>query len=260
MKIISIANQKGGVGKTTTALNLASALKLKGKTVLLIDNDPQANLSSYLGFEEDDKPTLNELMGSVVQRNPIDVAAIIRKSPKNDDLEYIPSNISLAEAENYLLTAISGETVLTRGLKTAPDYDYVIIDCLPSLGILLINALTVSDELIIPVQTQTFALAGLEQLLTVSESVRQTVNPKLHLLGILPTMAEHTNMTSTVSQKLYESYGKQVFDTVIHKSVSAAYSVEKQMSLCLEGGKLGDEYIALAGEVIERTAENEKNI
>jgi chromosome partitioning protein len=253
MKIISIANQKGGVGKTTTALNLASALKLRGKSVLLIDLDPQGNLSNYLGFADDDKPTIGELMYKVVEGKPADLTTAIRTSVSNDGLQYIPANINLANAEFYLSSAISRETVLRRVLWNLPDFDFVIIDCLPSLGILLLNALAASDELLIPVQTQTFALAGLDQLMNIYNIVKSGLNPKLHLLGILPTMADNTKMTATVKQGLAEDYGENVFDTTISKSVEAAYSVEKKKSLCLTGGKLGIEYMAVADEVIERS-------
>jgi chromosome partitioning protein len=253
MKTISIANQKGGVGKTTTALNLASALKLKGKSVLLIDLDPQGNLSNYLGFADDDKPTIGELMYKVVEGKPADLTSAIRTSESNDGLQYIPANINLANAEFYLSSAISRETVLRRVLLNLSDFDFVIIDCLPSLGILLLNALAASDELLIPVQTQTFALAGLDQLMNIYNIVKSGLNPKIHLLGILPTMADKTNMTATVKNGLAEDYGDTVFKTVISKSIEAAYSVEKKKSLCLTGGKLGIEYMAVADEVIERS-------
>jgi chromosome partitioning protein len=155
------------------------------------------------------------------------------------------------------MTALSRETILKSVLNSAQDYDYVIIDCLPSLGILLINALTASDELLIPVQTQTFALAGLEQLMLIVESVKKRLNPQLHLLGILPTMTEHTIMTLNVSQKLNERYDELVFDTSISKSVTAAYSAQDHKSLVLEDERLGKQYVALAGEVLARLAKNE---
>jgi chromosome partitioning protein len=254
MKIISIANQKGGVGKTTTALNLASALKLKGKSVLLIDLDPQGNLSNYLGYTDDDKPTIGELMYKVVEGKPVTIIGAVRTSESNGGLQYIPANINLANAEFYLSSAISRETVLRRVLWNMGEYyDYVIIDCLPSLGILLLNALAASDELLIPVQTQTFALAGLDQLMNIYNIVKSGINPPLCLLGILPTMADKTNMTAAVQRGLCEDFGNFVFKTTISKSIEAAYSVEKKKSLCLTGGKLGIEYMAVADEVIERS-------
>lgn len=172
-KIISIANQKGGVGKTTTAMNLGVALELQGKHTLLIDFDPQASLSSYLGFINDngdtidELPTINNLMMSAIgmERKSEDIMSYIRHSKVNN-IDYIPSDLNLANADCYLSGVISRETVLKRMLtkELIGNYDYIIIDCLPSLGVLLMNALVASDGFIIPVQTQKFAFDGLVML------------------------------------------------------------------------------------------------
>jgi chromosome partitioning protein len=160
--IIAICNQKGGVGKTTTAMNLGAALAKQGKRVLLCDLDAQANLSEYLGFEEDDKPTITELFAVVAAQAYID-ADTVKSSIRHNELngvDYIPANINLANADVFLLNALRRETVLKRILTedVTKDYDYVLIDCLPSLGVLLLNALAAADSILIPVQVQKFSI------------------------------------------------------------------------------------------------------
>ncbi len=256
-KVISVANQKGGVGKTTTTLNLGTALALEGFRVMLIDLDPQANLSSYLGFEGDEKPTISNLMLSIACNQKIeneDFESCVRVSEENK-ISYIPSDINLANAETYLMNALSRETVLKRVLKQEylEKYDYVIIDCLPSLGTLLINALTASDNVIVPVQTQKFAFDGLKSLLQICNQIKDTLNRDLKILGIVPTIVEEqTNMSKRTLEMLEETYPDIVCKTMIHKSVTAANSTEKNRSLCLNKNRLGDEYKALAVELFER--------
>lgn len=255
-KIISVANQKGGVGKTTTTLNLGTALALEGFSILLIDLDPRANLSSYLGFEGDEKPTISNLMLSIACNQKIDnedFESCVRISEENK-ISYIPSDINLANAETYLMNALSRETVLRRVLKQEylEKYDYVIIDCLPSLGTLLINALTASDNIIVPVQTQKFAFDGLKSLLQICGQIKETLNKKLSILGIVPTMTDNTKMSRTTLDMLEETYPDIICKTMIHKSVTAANSTEQNRSLCLNKNKLGDEYKALAAELFER--------
>lgn len=246
-KIISIANQKGGVGKTTTTLNLGTALALKGFKVLLIDLDPQANLSSYLGFEGDENPTISHMMLSIAKGMKVskeDFESCIRVSEANR-ISYIPSDINLANAESYLINALSRETVMKRILtnENLTDYDYVLIDCLPSLGILLVNALTASNNVIIPVQTQKFAYEGLG---------RETINKNLEVSGIIATMAENTKMSRNTLEMLDTNYKDLLYKTAIHKSVEAANSSERNRSLCLNKSKLGEEYKALAEEIMMR--------
>ena len=255
-KIISIANQKGGVGKTTTTLNLGTALALKDFKVLLIDLDPQANLSSYLGFEGDGNPTISNLMLSIAKNNQItseDFQGCIRRSFENK-IDFIPSDINLASCETFLMNALSRETVMKRILKQEfiLKYDYVLIDCLPSLGILLINALTASNSVIIPVQTQKFAYEGLNSLTNICSQIRETINKDLEISGIVATMTDGTNMSKNTLELLENKYSKMMYNTSIHKSISAANSTERNRSLCLNKNRLGEEYKALAEELIAR--------
>lgn len=251
-KIIAIANQKGGVGKTTTTVNLGAALALKGKQVCLIDLDPQANMSAYLGYEESSGSNINDMMIAAVQGGTISAEGIIHNAKNNVD--YIPSDINLSSADFYLSQALARESVLKRILSADcfTKYDYILIDCLPSLGVLLMNALTAADGVVIPVQTQKFALNGLQGLTDVINQIKETVNPKLEIIGILPTMLDNTVMTRDTITALTEMYSKNLMKSRISRSVEAAYSAQKCKSLCFESSKLGEEYKALAEEIVIR--------
>lgn len=181
-KIISVANQKGGVGKTTTAFNISAALALKNSRVLAIDFEPQADLSKYADFDNTDgNPTMSDLLiGKVGMSKTVKIKDCIRHSEINN-LDYIPCDINLANADLFLAGVLSRETILKRILNDdiIKQYDYVIIDCNPSLGVLLMNALTASSGVIIPVQVQDFAFGGLKTLTGVIAQIQETINPDL---------------------------------------------------------------------------------
>lgn len=254
---IAISNQKGGVGKSTTAYNLGAALvKNFDMSVLLVDIDPQANLSEYMGYEPDGNPTMTQLVmtastGGVL--NPELVERSIRHCDRAD-LDYIPADINLANSETLMSTALSRETILRRILatKATKEYNFIIIDCLPSLSTLLINALTAADKLLIPVQTQKFSLDGLQALDGLYQQIRTAINPNLQMLGVLPTMVDRTKVSKNALTELSVKYGDTMFQTVISKSVEAAKSSESGIPLCFTDHKLGQEYESLAQEVYDR--------
>jgi len=258
MNITIVANQKGGVGKTTCTYNLSAALALKeGKKVLAVDIDPQANLSDYLCYEPDGRPTMTQLVTETAMNGTISPDTVRNAVRYNEtaNLHYIPSDINLAGSESLMATALARETILKRILteKIISEYDYVLIDCLPSLGTLLINALTVADNVLIPVQTQKFSMDGLTALESLYQQVRMSLNPKLHLIGVLPTMTDRTKISKLAVETLREKYRETMFQTSIGKSVEAAKSAESRKPLCESKGRLGEDYTALAKEFIERT-------
>ena len=191
MKTIALANQKGGVGKTTTAASLGIGLSRQGKKVLLIDADAQGNLTQMLGWSQPDElsPTLSTLMEKIIAEQPIAPGEGILHHPSGVHL--VPANIELSALEVTLVNTMSRETVLRQYLSTVADrYDYALIDCMPSLGMLTINALTAADSVIIPVQAQYLPAKGLEQLLRTITRVKRQLNPKLEVDGIVLTMVD----------------------------------------------------------------------
>ena len=254
--IITIANQKGGVGKTTTTLNLGVALAKLGYNVLLVDLDPQGNLSSYLGWNGDGC-TAAELLTAVCGRKPYNITSAIQKNEK-EKIDYIAADEGLSNAAEQISGAMGREKILSRLLadEAVNRYDFILIDCLPALNILTINALAASTGAIVPVQTQDFALDGISQFEDTFGQVHDYINDNLELVGILPTMLEHTNTTKSVLEKLDERYDGAVFKTTIEKLAEAPDSVRFRKSLVnSKNSRLGAKYMELAKEVLERVGE-----
>ena len=250
-KIISIANQKGGVGKTTTAINLSAGLAAEGKRVLLIDADPQANASSGLGVDirSLDK-TIYECLVSSIDPNP----AIVSTDVKNLDL--LPSHIDLVGAEIEMLQIENRETVLRRLLaQISKPYDYIIIDCSPSLGLITVNSLTASDSVIIPVQAEFFALEGIAKLLNTIKIIKSQLNPGLKIEGFLVTMySAQLRLSQQVYQEVKKHFGTLVFDTVIARNVRLSEAPSHGLSVIDydPASKGARNYRQLAREIIKK--------
>ena len=231
MKTIALANQKGGVGKTTTAASLGIGLSRQGKKVLLIDADAQGNLTQMLGWPQPDElsSTLSTLMEKIIAEQPITPGEGILHHPSGVHL--VPANIELSALEVTLVNTMSRETVLRQYLSTVADrYDYALIDCMPSLGMLTINALTAADSVIIPVQAQYLPAKGLEQLLRTITRVKRQLNPKLEVDGIVLTMVDsRTTLAREINALVRKTYGGHVFASEIPRSIKAAeISVENK--------------------------------
>lgn len=247
-KIIAIANQKGGVGKTTTAVNLCCALKMKGKRVLLLDCDPQGNSSSGMGVDKHSTPSAYELITKTA-----DILDCIRKTPYGD---VIPSNKELSGATVELVNKVRREYVLKDALQLVyNDYDYIFIDCPPSLELLTINALVAADSVLIPMQCEYYALEGIADLMTTIKLCNKRLNPSLKIQGIVLTMYDsRTNLTQQVAFELKEYFGGKVYETVIPRSVrlSEAPSHGKPGVAYDKIGKGSRAYMRLAEEFLKK--------
>ncbi|HZH43171.1 MAG TPA: AAA family ATPase [Lysobacter sp.] len=255
-RIIAVANQKGGVGKTTTAVNLAAGLARAPKRVLLVDLDPQGNATMGSGVDKRElSASITEvLLGEV----PVE-QAIVRTG---EDFDLLPGNIDLTAAEIRLMSEPEREQRLKRALAGVTDrYDFVLIDCPPALSLLTLNALTAADSIIVPMQCEYYALEGLSALLDTIEAIRGQLNPKLEIEGVLRTMFDvRNNLANAVSAELINHFGDRLFRTIIPRNVRLAEAPSHGQSIVGydRASRGGIAYLGLAGEVVRRQREREQ--
>lgn len=262
-KIISLANQKGGVGKTTTTINLAASLAVLEQKVLIIDADPQANTTSGLGF--DVKNVQSSIYECII--DDIDAEKVILKT-EITNLDLIPSHIDLVGAEIEMLNLPNREKILKNAIVKLKDvYDFIFIDCSPSLGLITVNALTASDSIIIPVQCEYFALEGLGKLLNTIKIIQNRLNKELEIEGFLLTMYDgRLNLSNQVYEEVKRHFQEMVFDTVIQRNVklSEAPSYGKPVILYDASSKGAINHMNLAREILQRNSmtqmSQEKNV
>ena len=256
-KVIALTNQKGGVGKTTTAVNLGVSLAKQGKTVLLVDADAQANLTMALGYTKTDNLpiTLSDIMQDIIDGKSVDVQKSILHTDEGVDL--LPSCVELAGVETTLIDTKNRESVLKACIsEVKKNYDYVLIDCMPALGMLTINGLAAADSVIIPNQPHYFSIKGLEQLLRSVSKVKRQINPNLRIDGILMTMVmPRTKITQTVISTVKNAYGRniKIFDTQIPFSIRAVEATAEGKSIFAydKSGKVAAAYEQFGKEVAE---------
>jgi len=249
-KTIAIANQKGGVGKTTTAINLSASLASTGKRILLIDIDPQGNATNGFGFEQNklEKTTYEVLIG----KEEIEDAILQTEIP---NLSLLPANINLVGAEIELVNFVGREKILKQRISPIKNqYDFIIIDCPPSLGLLTVNALTCADSVLIPVQCEYYALEGLSKLLNTIHMVRKALNPELGIEGVLLTMFDsRLRLSNQVAAEIWKLFGDKAFKTVINRNVrlSEAPSHGKPIILYDPSSVGCKNYLDLAKEILK---------
>ena len=229
-KIVAFLNQKGGVGKTTTCVNMAGYLAQMGKKVLLLDIDPQGNASSNLGFEKDSKP--KTIYNVIVDDNTIE--EVIQKT-KLENLDIIPSDVDLAGAEIELVQMNNREKIVRNILrKIVNNYDYICIDCPPSLGLITVNALTACDSVLIPIQCEYFALEGLSQLMYTIKLVKKHLNENIDVEGVVLTMKDNrSNLGQSVAQDISKYFGKKVYKTIIPRNIRLAEAPSFGEPICV---------------------------
>ena len=248
-KVFALANQKGGVGKTTTAINLAACLAEAGERTLVVDLDPQANATSGLGGRANGKSSYDLLDGASVQE--------LAGSTRFANLDLVPSRPELAGAVVELARLGDGETFLSESLRPAREaYSFVFVDCPPSLGPLTVNALAAADRVLVPIQCEYYALEGLAQLLDSVDRVRARLNPRLTVAGLLLTMADRrTRLTADVVREVRESFGDLVFDAVVPRSIrlAEAPSYGLPITVYAPSSSGADAYYKVASELVERS-------
>ena len=255
-KVIAVANQKGGVAKTTSTVNLGIGLARAGKKVLMLDSDAQASLTASMGIREADKldETLAVVMESVKEGHK--VSADYGILTHEEGVQFLPANIDLAAVEASLLSVMSREYILKEYIETvAPYYDYILVDCTPSLGMLTINALTAADTILIPLCPQYLSIKGLEQLIATIMRIKKRVNPSLDFEGILLTMVDaRTNYAKDIMEMVHENYGRliPVFENYIPMSVRVSEASAEGKSIFAHDpkGKAADAYGILTKEVL----------
>lgn len=255
-KVVAVANQKGGVGKTTTVFNLSAGLARKGKKVLVVDSDAQGNLTSCMGIDEPDslEDTLAGIMGTLMGDGSVEPEYAVMQHGEN--VCFVPGNIELSGIEVALVNTMGREYILKEYISiVAPYYDFILLDTMPSLGMLTVNALAAADSVIIPCQAQFLSLKGLEQLIVSIMKVKQKLNPALSFEGILLTMVDaRTNFSREIAGLVRENYGSRipVFEKYIPLSVRAAETAAEKKSIFVHDpkGKVAAAYGMLAEEVL----------